>query len=399
MSALRKEINAMMLLRELGVDVLTASRQRIKNIFSNKLPVYMSFSGGKDSLVMADITLKLAEAGEIDAHKLRVEFIDEEAIFPCVERTVLTWRDKFIAAGAAFNWYCIEVKHFSCLNKLENDESFICFDSSKSAVWIRQPPPFAIRSHPLLKPRKHTYQDFLMKLADGLHMVGLRVHESVQRRKAVASIKSDVLLPRKNTIYPIYDWNDDDVWVYLRDNAIEIPAAYMNLFQIGVARPRLRISQFFSVDTAYTLARISEYYPDLMERILKREPTAYIVALYWDSEMFGRRTYKRREAEEVSGADYRNMVFELLNNIPTYFKSPNTIATAEAYKNRLIRMYSFMVPDDYKRVYEMLRAGDPKLRNLRAIIQKVMGRAAKESHGNAHYPIIRAGNERSDCQP
>ena len=49
-----------------NMDVVTAARRRIKNVFSNGVPVYMSFSGGKDSLVMADITLKLIKAGEID---------------------------------------------------------------------------------------------------------------------------------------------------------------------------------------------------------------------------------------------------------------------------------------------------------------------------------------------
>lgn len=41
------------------IDVVTAARQRIKNVFSNGVPVYLSFSGGKDSIVLADLTYKL----------------------------------------------------------------------------------------------------------------------------------------------------------------------------------------------------------------------------------------------------------------------------------------------------------------------------------------------------
>ena len=48
------------------IDVVTAARKRIKNIFSNGVPVYMSFSGGKDSLCLADLTLKLIQRGEIE---------------------------------------------------------------------------------------------------------------------------------------------------------------------------------------------------------------------------------------------------------------------------------------------------------------------------------------------
>jgi predicted phosphoadenosine phosphosulfate sulfurtransferase len=118
--------------RQLGVDVLTAARQRIRNIFKNGLPVYLAFSGGKDSLVLADVTAKMIAAGELDATRLRVEFIDEEAIFPCVDALVRQWRDKFLLMGARFDWYCLEVRHFNCLNQLENDESFICWDRRKA---------------------------------------------------------------------------------------------------------------------------------------------------------------------------------------------------------------------------------------------------------------------------
>ena len=87
-----------------NVDIVTAARQRIKNVFSNGVPVYMSFSGGKDSLCLADLTLKLIQAGEIDPALLTVLFIDEEAIFDCIEETAKAWRKKFLLAGAKFQW-------------------------------------------------------------------------------------------------------------------------------------------------------------------------------------------------------------------------------------------------------------------------------------------------------
>lgn len=114
-----------------NVDIVTAARQRIKNVFSNGVPVYMSFSGGKDSLCLADLTLKLIQAGEIDPALLTVLFIDEEAIFDCIEETTKAWRKKFLLAGAKFQWWCIEVKHFNCLNELSSDETFVCWDRRK----------------------------------------------------------------------------------------------------------------------------------------------------------------------------------------------------------------------------------------------------------------------------
>lgn len=77
---------------------------------------------------------------EVSAEQLIVQFIDEEAIFPCIENTVKEWRRKFLMVGAKFEWYCMEVRHFNCFNQLENDESFICWDSEKADCWVRRPP-------------------------------------------------------------------------------------------------------------------------------------------------------------------------------------------------------------------------------------------------------------------
>ena len=106
------------------IDVVTAAEIRLINVFNNGLPVYMSFSGGKDSLCLAQLVLSLIQRGKINPKQLTVQFIDEEAIFPCIESIVLAWRKKFMLVGAKFEWYCIEVKHFNCFNELSNDETF-----------------------------------------------------------------------------------------------------------------------------------------------------------------------------------------------------------------------------------------------------------------------------------
>ncbi len=197
-----------------SMDVVAAARNRIKNVFSNNVPVYMSFSGGKDSLVMADITLKLIKAGEINPKLLTVIFIDEEAIYTSVEEKVHEWRKKFIMAGAAFDWWCVEVKHFSAYNQLTADESYTCWDHTKEDAWVRRPPPFALRNHPQLKPGIDNYQSFLPKVTgDGIMLVGVRASESVQRLQYMAALNlgAGSSITGKNMIYPMYDWTTKDV--------------------------------------------------------------------------------------------------------------------------------------------------------------------------------------------
>ena len=237
------------------IDVVTAARQRIKNVFSNGVPVYLSFSGGKDSIVLADLTYKLIQAGEINPSQLTVLFVDEEAIFDSIEATTKAWRKKFLLAGAKFQWWCIEVKHFSCLNELSSDETFVCWDRRKRDVWVRQPPPFAIRNHPQLRPRIDNYQSFLPRVTmDGIMITGVRAAESIQRLQYMAALNMGAKgITGTNTIYPIYDWKTADVWLYLRDQRIEVPEVYLQMYQVGVNRNQLRVSQFFSVDTVPVL--------------------------------------------------------------------------------------------------------------------------------------------------
>ena len=176
-------------------------------------------------MCLGHLVLEMIQHGEVSAEQLIVQFIDEEAIFPCIENTVKEWRRKFLMVGAKFEWYCMEVRHFNCFNQLENDESFICWDSEKADCWVRQPPSFAIRNHPMLRQRMDTYQDFLdKKCAAGMTLVGVRTAESLQRLQNFAriTVRGKDSCGRKK-IYPIYDWKNGDVWRYLHENRVNIP--------------------------------------------------------------------------------------------------------------------------------------------------------------------------------
>lgn len=331
---------------------------------------------------LANITLNLIQQGKINPSQLIVQFIDEEAIFPCIEDTVKKWRKRFLLAGAKFEWYCVEVKHFNCFNELLNDESFICWDSTKEDVWVRKPPSFAIREHPLLKLRKDTYQDFLPRVCmDGITMVGVRASESIQRLKYMSKMKmSGKNITGRYQIFPIYDWSDKDVWLYLKENNVEIPEIYLFLWQIGMSKKALRVSQFFSIDTVRSLVRMNEYYPDLMERIIRREPNAYLAALYWDSEMFGRNSKKRKELEgSADEIDYKEKLIHMFNNFDKYFNTPHKRKIAKSYKHFFVQVSAIATQKDCKDIYEGLMSGDPKSRTLRSLYNRVYGRYIEQA--------------------
>ena len=375
---------------ESNIAVVKAVEVRIKIVFKNGLSVFFLFSGGKDSLCVAQVIMNLANRGEINLKQLTVQFIDEEAIFPCMEEMVKKWRKRFLMMGAKFEWFCLEVKHFNCFNELSNDETFICWDSTKKDVWVRQPPSFAIRNHRLLKPRKDAYQNFLPRIAvSGITLVGIRTAESLQRLQNIASMtKAGKTMTSRRQVFPIYDWTNDDVWLFLKREHVDIPDIYLYLWQVGSTKQQLRVSQFFSVDTARSLVKMNEYYPDLMERIIRREPNAYLAALYWDSEMFGRSSRNRKELEKgKTDKDYKKELLTMFSNMDVFFDTTHKRYVAERYRNFFLQVSVIATSEDFKHIYEGLISGDPKMRTFRALYHRIYGKyinEAKKTEENRH---------------
>lgn len=365
-----------------SMTVVEAARIRIKNVFSNGVPVYMSLSGGKDSICMADLVYQMIRRGEVDPKQLTLLFIDEEAIYDCCIEAMMEWRKKFLMAGCPeFRWYCLPLKQVSCFNQLTNSESWITWEPGKEDVWVRKPPPFAIMSSPYLTGiGQENYQTFLPRITkDGIMLTGVRAAESVQRLQYMAMLN----LGRKgitgsNTIYPIYDWKDKDVWLYIRDHHLDIPEAYLWIYQAGENRHSLRISNFFAADSLRGLKHVAETDPDLWARIEKREPNAYLVMLYWDTEWYKRRSKTRRRNEAGENKDYKELTRKMLfEEFDRHFTNPTTRRVASQYKRLFFKTDGMARPRDYRKMHDALIAGDPKMRSLRAIFQDIYGAYAE----------------------
>ncbi len=202
---------------ESSISVLDAARIRIKNAFANGCKIYLSFSSGKDSLCMADITYKLIRSGDINPKQLTVTFIDEEGLYPSMVEAAERWRKKFVSVGAQFLWFCLPFKQVSVIDSLSSSESWITWEPGKEAEWIRQPPAYAIMESPYVHfPGEMNYQTFCKRaFKDGIQMIGLRTVESLTRLKAVS--KSDMRhIEPGGAFYPIYDWKDTDIWLYMK---------------------------------------------------------------------------------------------------------------------------------------------------------------------------------------
>ena len=358
------------------MDCVTAARQRILNTFSNGVPVYLSFSAGKDSLCLAYLVYALIKAGKIDAKQLVVIFIDEEAIYDSMYQMAVRWRKRFLSVGSEFRWYCLPVKQSSILHYLQSTESWITWEPGKEDSWVRQPPPFAITRSPYLNyPGEMNYQEFCQTITkDGIQIVGLRGSESLQRAKLLAGIAlGKGAITGSNCQYPIYDWRDSDVWLFIKEHNLDFPDAYIHLYQVGVSKRHLRLCNFFGSEGIAGLRYIAETDPKLWNQIEKREPNAYLTLLYWDSEMFKRSTRKRRALEGAEPLkDYKAECKKMLfTEADKYFSIASMKKVHAAYRTFYIRNSSVMTNDNFRAMHDAIIAGDPKLRSLRALYTTV----------------------------
>lgn len=344
--------------KELNVNVVDAAERRILEEFNNNKIVAVSFSGGKDSICMCDILIKTMRKYAIPFSRIIVVFFDEEAIYPDVEQIALEWRSKFLSLGAKFYWFCLPIRHFNCCNRLENDESFICWEPGKESVWVRPMPKFAIRNHAMFRLGM-TYQQFAKKMFQSIpNMIGLRVAESIQRRQSIAIMRKSLFL------YPIYDWRDSDIWLYIKLNNLTIPMTYIYLYKTGVPVNKLRISQFFSIDTIKSLPKVMEFYPSLYERVLRREPNADLVMLYWDTDMF-RNSQQDKQFELDKNKDYRIILRDAMKKAAGH---PDLYPGYKHAKNLYSRMTGKESSKTCQKIYQLLVAGDPKNRTYRAVL-------------------------------
>lgn len=370
---------------ESTINVLEAAKQRIRNVFANGCKVYLSFSSGKDSLCMASITYDLIRQGAIDPKQLTVTFVDEEGLYPSMVEAAERWRKNFLSVGAKFLWLCLPVKQVSVIDHLSASESWITWEPRKEDLWIRKPPPYAIMSSPYLHyPGEMNYQTFCSKaFADGIQMIGLRTAESLTRLQAISRQDLSAL---SGKFYPIYDWKDSDVWLYIKERGLVFPDIYMRLYEAGVQKNQLRLCAFFGDCGTQGLRWIAETDNDLWQKIERREPNAYLVLLYWDSEMFRRSSRKRKQLEEDADTrDYKELCKDILfRNTDKYTIAADTKKHLDQWRSLFVKTYGIAQQGHYKRMYEGILYGDPKSRVLRILWTSIYTDYNSKKKGEKH---------------
>lgn len=285
----------------LGIDVLTAARQRVAWVFDTFPCIYISGPSGKDSGVMMHL---VCQEARLRGRKVGVFYMDLEAHH---ERTISWLREMFAmyADVIDLHWLALPIRLRNAVSQFE--PYWIAWDPERRADWVRPPPPEAVTDwtrYPWYRPPWRTeggplvamefeeiYAEFGHWWSGGKAcacFIGLRTDESLTRWRAMTQEKSRfegrIWTTWKGrsmwNVYPIYDWATEDIWTFHGKTGLPYNTFYDLMYQAGVPLSQMRICQPFGDDQRRGLAMYHAVDPEMWTRLVGRVAGANMGAIY-----------------------------------------------------------------------------------------------------------------------
>ncbi len=258
----------------LNKTVYDAALDRMRWLFDEFDNIIVNSSGGKDSTIIVNLALIVAE--ERGRLPLDVMFIDQEAEWGAVIDYI-----KRLFCDPRINpiWLQIPIKLF---NATSNREKWLhCWEPGKE--WIRDKEVGSVHKNVFGTNRfgamfaatsKHYYPD-----SPAIHIAGVRAEESPGRLLGLTNAatykgatwgKVDNKFRNHYTFYPIYDWSYTDVWKAINDNQWDYCKIYDYMYQYGIETRDMRVSNVHHETAIRSLYFLQEIEPDTWDKITNR---------------------------------------------------------------------------------------------------------------------------------
>jgi predicted phosphoadenosine phosphosulfate sulfurtransferase len=345
--------------RGLGIDVLSAARQRIGDVFDHFDAVYVSFSGGKDSTVLLHLTMEEAIRRK---RRVGVLFIDWEAQYRLTIEHVRDCLERYRAHIDPY-WVALPLRTTNAVSMHEPE--WICWDPAKRELWVREAPEDAITdpAHFDFYTEAMTFEEFVPEFgrwyarqhghgvgALTASMVGIRADESLHRFATLTRSKATYEAWQWTTwigggatynAYPIYDWRTADVWTYLGRTGKPYNALYDRMHQAGLSIHQMRICEPYGDEQRKGLWLFHLIEPESWGRIAARVAGANSGALYANE---AGNVLGNLKVSLPDGHTWESFAHFLLDTMPP--------KTAEHYRNK-IAVYVHYCQTHYGSTYRL----------------------------------------------
>lgn len=265
--------------------MLTAARERISFLFDNYESIIVSISGGKDSTVTAH--LALVEANR-RGRKIGIFFLDEEVVYQSTADQV-EYLMSLYPENTNRLWLQVP---FNLTNATSYTDRYLSvWEPRKHKEWMRHKgkknivaPPWgdnpSIRNPAIGFDFYDVIENFESCYTNTAFLVGLRATESPNRWRAM--VKNPVQIggesiyyaTKKNngnaSIYPIYDWNFQDVWHYIYDEKLKYSKIYDFQFMKGMGINEIRCSSLIHERSFKSICDLPEFEPKTYEKLCRR---------------------------------------------------------------------------------------------------------------------------------
>lgn len=287
-------------------NVYEAALERIRWIFDH-FPdgkIFVSISGGKDSEVLAFLTLMEAHRR---GRRVGVVFLDEEAVYESTIEMVEYLMTRFPENTIPL-WLQIE---FNLTNSTSMTEGQLhAWEAGKHKDWMRPKREGAIKFKPWAPEKEkltsgYKWLDFYGVIDNfercyegAAFLVGLRaIGESPHRWSAVTRHPIEVDGERvywgtkrgaNCTLYPLYDWNYWDIWKTIAAFGLKYSRIYDFKLLKGQHPAEMRVSSVIHEHSfAESLATLQEFEPRTYDKLLKRvKGIAHAAERGLDAKMF-----------------------------------------------------------------------------------------------------------------
>lgn len=268
--------------RPLGIDVLTAARQRISYVFDLFPRIYVSFSGGKDSTAMLHLVMdEAARRGR----KVGLLFIDWEAQYLLTIDHVAECFRRYADQVEPY-WCALPLKTTNACSMVEPE--WVCWEPGKEDRWVRPLPAEATHTAanpPPFYARAMTFEEFVPEFGHWYGggqltacFVGIRAAESLNRFRTLRMRKTRFRGRQWTTwlgrsvfnAYPLYDWRTEDVWIYFGKTGLPYNRLYDRMHQAGLSVHQMRICEPYGDEQRRGLWLYHVIEPDTWTRVVAR---------------------------------------------------------------------------------------------------------------------------------